>query len=384
MPDAGGPASALDLDRLERIVEPWATDVHGLAIAIEDPDGTHLAGRTSDADRERPRDAIRADVVVDGAVAAHVVARLVASGETLAEARVRPIVDSLAIAIGELLAETRSRADAERALAASRAAAAADSLGTDAAELAKGRLQQRSILSLVPPDVRGYDLASHYAAAREIGGDFFELFPLPWRGHPLGIVIADVTGKGLDAALLMAFARPVMHSALNASRGPADALERTNHVLVDERRGTLFITVLCAVLEPRTGRVRVASAGHEPPLLVPSDGGPIRAVGDPGVLMGAFAALHAPEVEMTLEPGDTLLFYTDGVTDAVNPAGGRFGDDRLLATIEAARAGTAHDLVAAISEAVRVFRATAEPADDLTLVAVGRQRPRAGRRAART
>ena len=274
----------------------------------------------------------------------------------------------------------RARGSAERALRERRSAAAAAALGTDAAELAKGRRQQRSILSLVPPDVPGYDLASHYEAAREIGGDFFELFRLPRRGHPLGIVIADVTGKGLDAALLMAFTRPVMHSALIAARGPAEALERTNRVLVAERRGTLFITALCAVLEPRSGRVRLASAGHEPPWLVPGDGGPIRTVGEPGVLMGAFDKVSPPEIETTLEPGDRLLFYTDGVTDAVGPSGERFGDARLIATMEAARDGTAHDLVAAARAAVETFQAGAEPADDLTIIAVGRQRPARARR----
>ena len=96
-----------------------------------------------------------------------------------------------------------------------------------AAELAISRIE-RSIVSLEPPEVAGYDLASYYEPAREIGGDFFELFRLRRRGRPLGVVIADVTGKGIAAALLMAFARPVIHTALQAAPGPADALRRTN------------------------------------------------------------------------------------------------------------------------------------------------------------
>jgi sigma-B regulation protein RsbU (phosphoserine phosphatase) len=282
----------------------------------------------------------------------------------------------LAVAIGELVAETRARRAVGRALDEHRSADAAEALGTDVVELAKGRRQQRSILSLVPPDIAGYDLASHYAAAREIGGDLFELFQLARRGHPLAIVIADVTGKGLDAALLMAFSRPVMHSALNAANGPADALVRTNRVLVQERRGTLFITAVHAILRPRTGAIRIANAGHESPLLIPADGRPIEPVGDAGVLLGAFGTIEPPEVEITLQPGDRLLFYTDGATDAVGPGGERFGDARLLATLEAARAGSAHDLVAAVREAIDRFTGPAEPADDLTLVAVGRHRPR--------
>ena len=255
----------------------------------------------------------------------------------------------------------------------------AATLGTDAEALAKGRRQQRSILSLVAPDVPGYDLASHYAAAREIGGDFFELFRLPKRGRPLGIVIADVTGKGLDAAILMAFSRPVMHSALNAARGPADALMRTNRVLVEERRGTLFITALCARLQPGSGQVHVASAGHEPPWHIPADGGPVREVGTSGVLLGAFESIDPPETELTLERGDLLLFYTDGVTDVRDPSGERFGEGRLAATVERARHGSAHDLVAEIRDAVTRFQGPVEAADDVTIVAVGRQRGRRSR-----
>jgi sigma-B regulation protein RsbU (phosphoserine phosphatase) len=176
----------------------------------------------------------------------------------------------------------------------------------------------------------------------------------------------------------MAFARPVMHSALTASRGPGEAIERTNRVLVAERRGTLFITALCAVLQPGSGVLRVASAGHEPPLLVPGRGGPVTSVGGAGVLMGAFASIDPPEALITLAPGDTLLCYTDGVTDARSPSGARFGDERLLATIDEARGGTAHDLVAAIRDRVRSFQESAEPADDLTLVAVGRHPARRG------
>jgi serine phosphatase RsbU (regulator of sigma subunit) len=368
----GDAESSLDRHRLERILAPFAG---GPAVWIVGPDGTTLAGRAAPPGGGRAAERFEADVVVDG----RLVARVRGAGETATGPALGPAVEALAVALGELVSETRGREATERALGIHRSEHAASALGIDAAELAKGRRQQRSILSLDAPDVPGYELASHYAAAREIGGDFFELFRLPRRGRPLAIVVADVTGKGLDAALLMAFARPVMHSALDGSRGPAEAIERTNRVLVEERRGTLFITVLCAVLQPGTGRVRIASAGHEPPLLVPGDGGPVIAVGGAGVLMGAFASIEPPETEITLAPGDMLLCYTDGVTDAVAPTGERFGDARLLATIDLARAGSAHDVVAAIRDRVHAFQGTAEPADDLTLVAV-RRSPRRRRR----
>lgn len=365
------PAEApfLDPTRLERILAPWSSGRARPIITVEDPSGTIIAGPTlSDGAVGSRR--TEADVVIDGAA----VARVVATGGDEADTSLGPSIEALAIAIGELVSESRARRSTAQALHELRSETAAVTLGIDATELAKGRRQQRSILSLVAPEVPGYDLASHYAAAREIGGDFFELFRLRRRGHPLGIVIADVTGKGLDAALLMAFSRPVMHTALNAASGPAEALQRTNTVLVEDRRGTLFITAVCAILHPKDGRVRVAGAGHEPPLLIPGDGGPIVEVGGAGVLLGAFAAISPPEVEATLEPGDTLFFYTDGVTDAVDPSGARFGDDRLRRALAAAQGGSAHDLVAAVSAAVQAFQIEAEPADDVTIVAVGRHR----------
>lgn len=370
MPEPEDPIPA-DRDRLERILAPWVRTDDGPAVWVEDPDGGALAGSAPAVGDGAPGHRVLADVAVDG----ELIARVVAAPGRMPDPWAQMAVESLAVAIAEIDGQTRARLSAERTLHALRASAAAGALGVDAAELAKGRRQQRSILSLVAPVVPGYDLASHYAAAREIGGDFFELFRLRRRGQPLGIVVADVTGKGLDAAILMAFSRAVTHTALESSRGPAEALERTNRVLTQERRGTLFLTALGAVLDPRTGRLRIASAGHEPPLLVPGDGGPIGPVGEPGVLLGMFATLDLGEVEVVLDPGDTMFFYTDGVTDAIGPNGERFGEGRLLATIAAARDRSAHELVAAVRADIEAFQGAGEPADDVTIVAVGRHRP---------
>ena len=109
--------------------------------------------------------------------------------------------------------------------------------------------------------------------------------------------------------------------------------------------------------------------------IVPGDGGPIDAIEGGGVLLGAFRSLGAPELDVRLRPGDSLVLYTDGVTDAIGPSGERFGEPRLLTTIEAARRGSAHDIVAALRDAVAEFRGSVPPADDVTIVVIGRQRP---------
>jgi serine phosphatase RsbU (regulator of sigma subunit) len=172
--------------------------------------------------------------------------------------------------------------------------------------------------------------------------------------------------------LLMAFARPVIHTALTAASGPSEALERTNRILVDELHTTLFITVLAARLDIRTGSFRMANAGHEPPLLIPSDGAAIAPVSGGGPLLGAFSHLGIPEVEVELRPGDTLLLYTDGVTDARSEAGERYGRARLLERLEQTRGGTADEVVAGIRDDIAAFRGAADPVDDVTIVAVGR------------
>ena len=239
-------------------------------------------------------------------------------------------------------------------------------------ELALGRRLQRSFVSLVAPDVPGYEVASHYEAAREVGGDFFDLFRRRRRGRPLSIVIADVTGKGIAAALLMAFSRPLLHAAIDQTPGPAAALERTNRILVEERRSSLFITALCARLDLPSGHLAVANAGHEPPLVARADGSPIECLLGAGPLIGAFATLEIPEVTTELARGDLVLFYTDGVTDARDPSGERFEEDRLFAAVESARGGTAQDVVDAVAAAVDRFQGPTEPADDVTIVALRR------------
>ena len=108
---------------------------------------------------------------------------------------------------------------------------------------------------------------------------------------------------------------------------------------------------------------------------MPGDDGPIGAVEGGGVLLGAFRSLGAPELDVRLRPGDSLVLYTDGVTDAIGPSGERFGDHRLLMTLEAARRGSAHDIVAALRDAVADFRGSVPPADDITIVVIGRDRP---------
>ncbi|HET7182895.1 MAG TPA: PP2C family protein-serine/threonine phosphatase, partial [Candidatus Limnocylindrales bacterium] len=157
-------------------------------------------------------------------------------------------------------------------------------------ELRVAQRIQRTLVQLLGVEADGWEITSEYRPARSIGGDFFDVFPIldPARPRQLGVVIADVSGKGISAALLMAFVRPVMRSAMDRSAGPAKALELMNTILVDERRTGLFVTVLAGVLDLNTGRFSYANGGHELPIVVPAIGGEARTVPGGGPLLGMF------------------------------------------------------------------------------------------------
>jgi sigma-B regulation protein RsbU (phosphoserine phosphatase) len=198
----------------------------------------------------------------------------------------------------------------------------------------------------------------------------------------LGIVIADVSGKGISAAILMAFVRPVIRAALDRTADPAMALERTNRILVEERPTGLLVTVLCGILELDTGIFRFANAGHEPPLIVRAGGAELRSgsgaapptaawATTAGPLLGAFRTLGLAESAVTLDPGDALVLYTDGVTDAATADGERFGDERFATLVREHCLESASDAVETVMGAVAAWEGP-EPADDLALLVIRR------------
>jgi serine phosphatase RsbU (regulator of sigma subunit) len=230
---------------------------------------------------------------------------------------------------------------------------------------------QRTLVLLTQPDIDGWELASDYRPAREIGGDFFDVFPIAGTdGRQLGIVIADVSGKGISAAILMAFIRPVVRSAMDHTGDPVAALERVNRILVEERPTGLLVTVLCAVLDLDTGELRYANAGHELPLLIRSDS-TLEELAAAGPLLGAFRSLDLEAGSAALKPGDTLGLYTDGVTDAALPGGERFGIERFQGLVREHCAVSAGSVVRTVMDAIAAWEGE-EPADDLALLVVRR------------
>jgi sigma-B regulation protein RsbU (phosphoserine phosphatase) len=240
-------------------------------------------------------------------------------------------------------------------------------------ELAIARGIQVSLMPRNLPQPEGWRIASVYRAAREVGGDFFDAYDLPARPGRVGFIVADVTGKGVTAALVMAFARAVLRSAAYNGTGPGDALYRTNRVLVNDARTGLFITAFAGELETATGQLRYASAGHEPPLLFHAADGSVAELDlAPGVLLGAFEDFEAPETTIQLDPGDLLVAFTDGVTDAINADRERFGDARFQATLGTVAQGGPDRALEGVLATIDAFSGEEPAADDITLLAIGR------------
>ncbi len=239
-------------------------------------------------------------------------------------------------------------------------------------ELAIGRRIQQSLLPRFLPEIEGWTFAAGYEPAREVGGDLFDVFHLRDRPELVCLLIADVTGKGIPAALLMADVRALLHAAADNADGPGDALGRVNGILVRERATPLFVTAALLVVDVASGAIRFASAGHEPSLVARFRGG-IEGLEVPGPILGAFGDATFEEGTADLRRGDALLLYTDGLTEARDPERRFYGEDRLLETLNSVCGMAAEEIKRTIVDDVHRFRGAAEAHDDLTLLVLERR-----------
>ena len=238
-------------------------------------------------------------------------------------------------------------------------------------ELEIGRRIQISLMPRRFPEVPGWEIASAYEPAREVGGDFYDAFALRDRPGHIGLVVADVTGKGIPAAILMADSRALIHAAADQGGEPAETLSIVNRILVSERASGLFVTVGHAVLDTSTGRLRYASAGHDPVHVLHADGS-LDVIDPAGRLVGMVADLGVTGIELELHPGDAWIGHTDGITEARDLTGAFYGEDRFRDLLRSLAGRSADEIVSAIRTDVASFRGAAEPSDDLTLLVVGR------------
>ncbi len=270
---------------------------------------------------------------------------------------------------------TRSRRDEIGRLAGTmenfrRAQQARDTLARLSEDLGAASRLQQSILPHQFPATPDYRLSALMRPAYDVGGDFYDFFEL--GDGRLGFVIADVSGKGMAAAMFMAMARTVIRSAARLSEDAGACLAQANDLLCASNieDGT-FVTVFYGILDPASGRVAFANGGHNPPYVVRRDGRVEALAGDHGMALGVVDGLDYVVGSILLSPGDLLFLYTDGVTEAVSPATELFGEGRLEQVLHGCAGADMAETVQRVVRAVDDFAAARPQADDITCLALG-------------
>jgi PAS domain S-box-containing protein len=236
-------------------------------------------------------------------------------------------------------------------------------------ELRIARLIQQTLLPKTLPELSGYDIAAYYQPAREVGGDFYDFLRL--QDGRLGLVMGDATGKGMPAALVMATTRSILRAIGQSSDSPGEVLKRANDALVADIPPNMFVTCFYAILDPETGRLRYANAGHDLPYL--RDSGDTEELRARGMPLGLMPGIGYEQKELVLEAGNSVLFYSDGLVEAHNREDEMFGFPRLRRLIESSSVTSGEELVDFLLEELYSFAGEGwEQEDDITLTTLYR------------
>ncbi|MEZ4518288.1 MAG: PP2C family protein-serine/threonine phosphatase [Chloroflexota bacterium] len=226
------------------------------------------------------------------------------------------------------------------------------------------------------PELDGWEFATRFEAAQQVGGDFYDFFPLPGDPGRWGIVIADVSDKGVPAALFMALSRTTIRNVALRGRSPSEVLTWANRYIQEDSQSDMFLTAFYGALDTRNGQFTYASAGHNPPLWWQSATGEFVQLMPTGPLLGVFGTCGCTETTIELAPGDALVLYTDGLTEAFDAEYHEFGSQRLQEVIAgeltADPAASADTLLEAIERAQRKFVQDTTQFDDMTLFVIKR------------
>ena len=244
------------------------------------------------------------------------------------------------------------------------AEASKDKLLTLQSELDVANSMQQSILPKHFPKNDQYELYGSMAPARNVGGDFFDIIRLEYGR--LGIAIADVSDKGIPAALFMMSSRTLLKGAALGCEDPGTVVTVVNDQLQDGNESNMFVTLFYAVFDPETGLVRFANGGHNPPLIVHKDGSSTVLPLTGGVALGVAPQFEFSTDQVRLEPGEALVMYTDGVSEAEDRDNEEFGMDRLLEVFAGAQLKSAREANDAVFAAVREFAGDRSQSDDIT------------------
>ena len=235
-------------------------------------------------------------------------------------------------------------------------------------EMRIARRIQRSLLPERFPDIEGLEVAGALAPARILGGDLFDFIRRPADGV-LCVVVADVSGHNIASAMMMAVTRSALRSAVDGAAGPSGILRTVNRMMYEDlTRAELFVSGVCLFLDPRDGSLRVSNAGHPAGLLLRAGSSWPVPVDADGLLVGIQPDCAYSETRETLRPGDVLLVYTDGIVEAADDGGRRFGARRLARSFARHAELRAGETAAAVLADARAFAGGFAPRDDMTVV----------------
>jgi len=231
-------------------------------------------------------------------------------------------------------------------------------------EIAKGI--QQSFLPDAAPEIPGFDLDGRNIPALEVGGDFYDFIPLGTDHY--GLVIADVSGKGVPAALFMALSRTLIRASAHSVDDPVSSIREANGHIVEDSKTSMFVTLFYAVLDSKAKTLTFVNAGHNPPIHIGAGSGRVTLLSAEGIALGVLDKITLQSVKTQLEPGDLVILYTDGVTEAADERDDMYGTDRLTDCVYLNRAKSSREIIEAIVRDVTAFAGTRPQFDDITIM----------------
>jgi serine phosphatase RsbU (regulator of sigma subunit) len=235
-------------------------------------------------------------------------------------------------------------------------------------ELEIARNIQQSLLPRTTPIVQGAELSALALPARQVGGDFYDFIPL--AEHKIGLVIADVSGKGVPAALFMALSRALMRAHSLQDPRVAQAVMQTNKLILECGASGMFVTLFYAIVDPQTRTLKYVNAGHNPPIHYQHKTGNVQLLEADGIALGVLDEIELEEKEVLLEDGDLVVLYTDGVSETMNVEDEEFGEQRLIQLVTTHQDLSAKELMQEIQAEALAFAGEAPQYDDFTLMVV--------------
>ena len=221
------------------------------------------------------------------------------------------------------------------------------------------------------PDAGAVDIFASMDAAKDVGGDFYDLFPID--DHRIGFAIADVSGKGVPAAIFMAVSHTLIKATGIRDLASNECMETVNNILCNESVGSMFVTVFYGIYDLQTGAVDYTNAGHNPPYILHADGSVEMLKNDGNLVLGAVEDMKFKRQSLLLNPGDALVMYTDGVTEAENMEHAQFGESRLEAVLAELKGAPSRKIVETINARIREFTDGAPQSDDITQLVIRRK-----------